>query len=295
MTKIPVAKIVPNPEQPRRLFDQEELAELAASIMQSGQQTPIQVTPPNKDGFYTLIAGERRWRAHKLKNMKTIEAVIRKITSKKDMLIEAAVENIQRKNMNVVEEADSYLRMKNEYGMSVKDISKRIGVYEVRIYNLLKIASLEEPIKALIAQKRLPGSTEAVDALLSVPEGKNRIDLAQALADRGATIKMIVSAAAKLNFSLQNKPISQKETPAVVAAKALTKRTRRKPILDKPQLSKWNALEQAGMVPPYPLFVKHVQNTCDSCSLRSVASPATCSDCPLAQFVKTISEDTNVY
>jgi ParB family chromosome partitioning protein len=284
---LPVENIRPNPQQPRTVFDDDYLVELSQSIKAQGQKTPVQVTPADADGIYTLIAGECRLRAIKLHGGTTIKAIIETDAKQpQDMLVEAMTENIQRRNMNVVDEANGYRRLRDEHHLNVRQISKKLGVYEKRITDMLKLADLEEEIKNFIREKKLPGSPDAVNALLSVPEA-SRVKFATSLSERGVTIKIIQSAAEKYNAALKQKQEQPKNEPPALSVA----RTRRKA---EPELTKWNALAQAGKVPPYELFVAHVTSTCDACALRPLASPSTCSECPLAQMTRSITEAAHV-
>jgi len=281
-----VEQIRPNPEQPRKVFKPKELQELAESIRERGLVQPIVVyNDPGSDGkTYTLVMGERRVRAHEINHSKTIKAIVYESkVSDKDLLIDAMVENVQRDNMNVVDEGEGYQRLRDVHKMSVRKISKQTGVYEARIHAMLKIADLEPQIKDLIRNDQIPGSDKAIAAYFSVPSGKTRIEFCKTAATTKATIKMIESAARKLKAiqKFDGEEISQ-EAPAVSVAKA---HMSKKPEAEL-KLSNWNALAQAGKVPPWSVFKQSVENTCNNCSLRSVASPATCSECPLVDMVR---------
>lgn len=283
---IPVTQITPNPMQPRTVFDQAELAQLADSIKERGLTHPILVEP-DTSGNYILVAGERRLRAHKMLDLTHIQAIVRLPSSDESRLIDATVENVQRHNMNVVDEAHAYKKMRDDFKFSVREISKKVGVYEARIHTLLKITLLEPDIQHLIAEGSLPGSDEAIKALLTVKPGKLRIELAQALSARSATIKMITIACRKINANTIHREPALTKTPAIsVAYERIAP--------GKEKLPDWNALKQSGKVPPWELLVTHIENTCDNCALRNVASKSTCGDCPLVDMIRRLMENTNV-
>jgi ParB family chromosome partitioning protein len=284
--EIDIDKITPNPKQPRTVFDADELAQLAASIRTRGLRQPIQVQQ-GADG-YILVAGERRLRAHQLIGEKKIKAIIQQSGDEKSLLIDAMVENCQRHNMNPVDEADGYKSLRDEFKMSVRKISNETGVYESRVSTMLKLASLEKPIKDLIKDGRLPSSSDAVKALLSLPAGSVRIEFAKANAARMATIKMIVRGAERLNKLLgEKKTVITSEAPAIKVGRQISHQQTKK-------LPAWNALKQAGKVPPWELLTRNIEDTCSNCSLRDMASVSTCRDCPLADMVKRLVEVCNV-
>lgn len=290
---IPVKKIRRNPEQPRTVFKQKDIQELGASIKERGLKQPISVyVDPGDDGkTYTLIMGERRWRAHDVIGADTIQAIVyKKKPTKEELLIDAMIENVQREDMNIVDEGEGYQVLRDQFNMSVRTISKKTGVYERRITVALAVADLEKPIKELIREGSIPGSDRAISAYNSISAGKTRIEFCKTAAASKATIRMIESAARKLNAVKTFEPaVSGKDVPAVSVAKT---RMGREPDTEL-KLSEWNALKQVGKVPPWSLFTKQVEETCNNCSLRSVASPATCSDCPLVDMVRRSLEAAN--
>lgn len=282
--KIPVNKISPNPQQPRTVFDEEYIKGLAASIKEHGLENPITVEQ-NENGFYTLVDGECRWRAHKLAKIRYIEAVVRPATnhSGKERLISAMVANVTRDNMNKVDEANGYKKMQG-FGMSVRQISIVVGKPESRIRSLLPILDLEPEIQKLVAAERLPHQKEAIDALMTIPAGEERIEFSKMMANRRATVKMIVKNCIRYN-------------EAVHPAKGKMKKMR-VPALEVSGLTQepmeWNALFQINRVPPWQRFTEAVMDTCDNCSLRDVASETTCRNCPLVDMCRRMLEKTQL-
>jgi len=288
MTKIPVSNIMPNPQQPRSYFDQNALLELAASIRENGLQTPILVED-NGDGFYTLVAGERRWRAHYILGLTEIEANVRTPTNHggKQRLLDAVIENVQRESMTPVEEGRSYRKMRDEYGMSLAEIARTVGRPYNTISNRLKITELEPEIQDLIATKALPGSDDSVDALLSVPSAEGvRVKLAQALGTKIPTIKMVVQACAKVSAALNAPRPSGKYAKLPAMQVGATKAKVNPDDLEE----QWDVLYQVNRVPPWPVYVESIQATCQSCSLYPMANDVVCRDCPLVSSVRRILE-----
>lgn len=281
--KIPVDKVLPNPQQPRKYFDPEHIAGLAQSIKQHGLNDPIWVED-NQDGTYTLVDGECRLRAHKLAGLKNIDAKVRPATNHngKQRLIDAMTTFV-RQDMNPVDEANGYKSMR-EKGMSVKEISLTLGKTETHIRGRLSISDLEKEIQELISQGLLPFQPKAIDALLSIPHSKTRIQMAQKLAKRKPTIKIIVKACA------------QYLTAEREIRKARIESNMKTPALEVSGMNEeppdWDALYQVGKVPPWQKFTDSVMATCDACSLRPIASEATCGDCPVVHLCRRIMEKT---
>jgi ParB family transcriptional regulator, chromosome partitioning protein len=287
MQKIPVSNIRPNPQQPRQVFDVDAMLELAASIRENGLQSPI-IVEDDGDGFYTLVAGERRWRAHQMLNIPEISANVRPPTNHagKQRLIDAMVENIQRESMTPVEEAHGFRRMRDDHGMTVSEIAKATGTAYNQVVARLRITELEPEIQELIANKALPGSQQSVDALIRVPAGDVRVKLAKALAGRSATIRMVQAACDKVAAALATPRPAGKyaSTPSLAIA------AKKAGIEPEDIEDKWDVLYQINRVPPWPMYVETVQATCRACSLFAHASDATCRDCPLVDSAKRLME-----
>lgn len=155
ITELKINDIEPNREQPRKNFDQEKLQQLAESISQHGVVQPIIVK--KKDRGYTIIAGERRWRAAKLAGLKTIPSIIKDMTTREVMEI-ALIENIQREDLNSIEEAEAYQKLMDEYGLTQEGLSKMIGKSRAFIANSVRLLSLSDKVKAMLIDDLLtPG------------------------------------------------------------------------------------------------------------------------------------------
>lgn len=141
---LPIYKVEPNPEQPRRDFDEEELQTLADSIAVHGVIQPLTVREL-PSGYYQIIAGERRWRAARLANLAEIPAIIIEADDKKAMEL-ALIENLQRQDLNPVEEAMGYRTLMEDHGLTQEDAAKRVGKSRPAVANALRLLSLSEPL-----------------------------------------------------------------------------------------------------------------------------------------------------
>ncbi|MDP9056675.1 MAG: ParB/RepB/Spo0J family partition protein [Pseudomonadota bacterium] len=163
-----VSAIEPHPDQPRRHFDEEALAELAASISSRGVIQPVIVRPmPGSVGRYQLVAGERRWRAAQRAQIHEIPAIIRSLSDREVMAL-ALIENLQREDLNAIEEAHAYHRLAEGEGMSQAEIARMVDKSRSHIANHQRLLSLPEPVIALVEQGRL--SMGHARALIGAPD-----------------------------------------------------------------------------------------------------------------------------
>lgn len=153
INEIDVARIVPNPNQPRREFDEESLQELAGSIAEIGIVQPITLRKMD-DGTFQIIAGERRWRASKQAGLRTIPAYIR-TADDENMMEMALIENIQREDLNAVEIALAYQHLIEQYGLTQEKLSERIGKNRTTITNYLRLLRLPAPIQMALQNKEI--------------------------------------------------------------------------------------------------------------------------------------------
>ena len=161
ISKIKLKDVYPNPDQPRKYFDENALGELANSISEKGLITPITVRKV-KNG-YELIAGERRWRALKKTNKKTVPAYVLDTKSNSDIIEMALVENIQREDLNAIEESEAYAILNTKYGMPHESIAKAVGKKRVTISNSLRLLKLPLDIKkSLVDGKISAGHARAI-------------------------------------------------------------------------------------------------------------------------------------
>lgn len=162
--QVAVDAIQPNPRQPRIHFKEEDLAELAASIREHGVIQPLIVTPKS-DGTFTLIAGERRWQASQKAGLRTVPVITRQ-ASNQELLEIALIENVQRADLNSMEEAEAYRQLVEEFGLSHEAVAKRVGKSRVAVTNTLRLLGLADVVKqALVDGKLTEGHARALLAL----------------------------------------------------------------------------------------------------------------------------------
>ena len=167
---IPLVQISPNPDQPRKTFNEQELKELADSIKKQGVLTPIILrNVQNKPYLYEIVAGERRFRAAKMANLSEIPALVKTLDDKNAMEI-ALIENVQRENLNPVEEAEGYKNLMQKCGYELEDVSKLIGKSESYIRNLMRINALPDSVKQLIKEGKISASHARTIAVSDNPE-----------------------------------------------------------------------------------------------------------------------------
>jgi ParB family chromosome partitioning protein len=179
---IEVEKIKPNPFQPRKEFNEQDLNDLAASIRQVGILQPLIVskiekdTPTGRDVEYELIAGERRLRAAQLVNLPRVPVVIRRHTTTPEKLAVSVIENIQRQNLNPIEEARAYERLNKQFGMSYPQIAEQVGKSQPVIANAVRMLRLPEDMIKIIAQRKIPMANSRYLLMLgSEPEKQRKL------------------------------------------------------------------------------------------------------------------------
>ena len=153
VSKVKLKDIYPNPDQPRRDFDEQSLEQLSQSIKKKGLITPITIR--KQDDGYEIIAGERRWRAAKRANLRSVPAYIIKIKNDSEMMEVALIENIQREDLNAIEEAEGYAILNSKHGLSHDEIAKTIGKKRVTISNSLRLLKLPPEIRKSIRDGKI--------------------------------------------------------------------------------------------------------------------------------------------
>ncbi len=189
-SEIMLADIYPNPDQPRKNFDKDALSALTESIKKHGVITPLVVTP-DSDGRYMIIAGERRYRAAKEAGLISVPVFVRECSEiEVDEL--SLIENIQRENLNPIEEAIAIKKLMNDYGYTQERVAERIGRARPTVANLLRLIDLSEPVKRLVADGRLSAGHARCLAVITSPA------LQLELAEKGSDDKMSVREFEKL-------------------------------------------------------------------------------------------------
>lgn len=185
-TYVKLSKIEPNRNQPRKNFDQEELESLAASLKQKGMISPIIVTKRND--HYEIVAGERRWRAARIAGLSEIPVLIREYTDQEIDEI-SIIENVQREDLNSIEEANAYKRLMDEYSYTQEVVAEKMGKSRAAITNTLRLLKLSEKIQKMIIEKKL--SEGHARALLAVEDLKVQEKLAQKIIDEKLSVRDI--------------------------------------------------------------------------------------------------------
>lgn len=186
--------ISPNPHQPRSNVDQEKLAELAASIREHGLIQPL-VVKEIAPGSYSLIAGERRWRAAALAGLNEIPVVVKE-ASPQDMLELALIENLQRDDLNALEEALAYQQLIDEFGMTQEEVARSVGKSRPTVANMVRILKLGPDIQAAIVDGRISGAHAR--ALLPLPTSEAQTAVMQTIVKNDLNVRQVEALVKKI-------------------------------------------------------------------------------------------------
>jgi ParB family chromosome partitioning protein len=186
LAQISIDSITPNPYQPRKAFDDRSIDELARSVREHGIVQPLLVTRTG-DNRYRLIAGERRFRAAQKAGLQSVPAVIKELLNESDTLQIALVENIQRQDLNPIEEAHAYHQLHQEFGLTQEEISRRVGKERSTVANFLRLLKLPDAVKELLASGQL--SMGHARALLAVESPKKQEQLAGRVVARDLNVR----------------------------------------------------------------------------------------------------------
>lgn len=205
LTDIAVGQLQPGVYQPRKDMSPQALEELTASIQSQGIIQPI-VVRPVQDGHFEIIAGERRWRAAKLAGLKRVPCLIKHVEDRAAIAM-ALIENIQREDLNVIEEAQALERLQDEFSLTHQQVADVIGKSRTAVSNLLRLNGLELEVKQFVAQKLLDmGHARALLAL----EGEQQVEVAQQVASKALTVRQTEQLVKKCLTPKVEEKISQK-------------------------------------------------------------------------------------
>ena len=182
---LPIYKVEPNADQPRQDFDEEELQALSDSIATHGVIQPLTVREL-PSGYYQIIAGERRWRAARMANLREIPAVIVEADDKKAMEL-ALIENLQRQDLNPVEEALGYQSLMGDYGLTQEETASRVGKSRPAVANALRLLQLPEEVLEMLRSGKL--SAGHARAVLSIKSEKKQLEAAQKISALGLSVR----------------------------------------------------------------------------------------------------------
>ena len=186
LKNLKVTEVEPNRDQPRKNFDQEALEELAESIKEYGLIQPIVVT--KKDGYYGIVAGERRWRASKIAGLTEIPAIIREDNERINSEI-SLIENMQREDLNPYEKALGVRTLIDNYGLSQEEVAKKLGKGRSTIANIVRILNLEPRVLEMAKEGKL--SEGHCKALLAITDPEKQYKTAIQMLERGATVRQV--------------------------------------------------------------------------------------------------------
>ena len=185
-TQIAIDDIKPNAGQPRKVFSEEALSDLAESIKEHGVIQPIIVRPSGNS--YEIVAGERRWRASRMAGLKKVPCLIRELSDEELMLL-AIVENMQREDLNPIEEAEGLEHMIKKYGMTQEQVSKSVGKSRPYIANSLRLLKLPKEVRQMMSDGKISGGHGK--ALLAVKGEKERVRIAKLIEKNGLSVREV--------------------------------------------------------------------------------------------------------
>ncbi len=191
--QLPIEQIIPNPRQPRTVMDDQKLAELAASIKVHGLIQPLIVTETVEG--YVLIAGERRWRASRLAGLDRVPVIVKE-TTPQDMLELALIENVQRADLNALEEAHAYRQLIDEFGLTQEEVAARVGKARSTVANLVRLLALPESVQAAVNDGELSGAHAR--ALLPLPAAEMQIAAMKQVLRLGLSVRQTEALVANL-------------------------------------------------------------------------------------------------
>ncbi len=221
VTMLPIAKVEANAAQPRKNFDPDALSDLADSITEHGILQPITVRLL-QSGYYQIISGERRWRAARMAGLVEVPVLVIEADDRKVMEL-SLIENLQREDLNPMEEAAGYQRLMQEFGLTQEEAAQRVGKSRPAVANALRLLRLPEPIQAMVEDGRL--SAGHARALAAVENAERQQALAERVAEDGLSVRQTEQLVKKLNqpAPAEKKPKSDPLSVdyAAVAAKEL--------------------------------------------------------------------------
>lgn len=209
---IDMKKVEPNREQPRKKFDEDALIELSESIKQFGVLQPLLCQ--ERDDYYEIIAGERRWRAAKIAGIKEVPVIIKKLSEQEIMEI-SLIENLQREDLNPIEEALAYKRLIDEFKLKQDEVAERVSKSRTAVTNAMRLLKLNEKVQQMVIDEML--TTGHARALLGIEDQDIQYVLAQQIFDQ----KLSVRDTEKLVKSMQNEKKGKKKEPEKLDSKLL--------------------------------------------------------------------------
>ncbi|HEX9982829.1 MAG TPA: ParB/RepB/Spo0J family partition protein [Thermoanaerobaculia bacterium] len=227
---VPIEQISPNPYQPRKTFNEASIEELARSVHEHGIVQPLVVVRLG-DNKYRLIAGERRFRAAQKAGLEAVPVVVKDAMTDGDSLQIALIENIQREDLNPIEEALAYHQLHEEFALTQEEIAKRVGKERSTVANFLRLMRLPESVKKLLASGQL--SMGHARAILAVESAKKQEQLAERVVKRGLSVRQTEMLAAESSPKAADEPDKEKDVFTRDAEEKLARTLRTKVEIDR--------------------------------------------------------------
>lgn len=224
---LPVDRLRPNRMQPRAAFDDSGLDELAESIRSQGVVQPLVVTPQD-EGHFAIIAGERRWRAAQRAGLETVPVVVREVAGDRDLLELALVENLQREDLNAVEEAEAFQALRERFDLSQEEIAARVGKARSTVANSLRLLNLPGPVQDLLRDGRL--SAGQARPLLALSDVEDQVALAERAARESLSARQLerLTTEPRKNGKKSRRKAPEIEVNTAAAQEKLTRRLQTK-------------------------------------------------------------------
>jgi len=214
LRKVKLENIVPNEYQPRHTFNQKEIDELAQSIKENGLIQPI-VVREKKDGVFEIVSGERRFRALKSLNKKRVPVIVKKIESEKEMLLLAMIENLQRENLNPIEESRGFEKLIEDYSLVQKEVAEVVGKSRTYVTNSLRLLNLDKETKKALEDNKI--SAGHGRALLSIKDLAQRKEVLKKILNNGLSVREVEKiASSSKKIKPRKKPKKEKPKEILV-------------------------------------------------------------------------------
>ncbi len=223
LQEVPVVSIAPNPRQPRQRISSEQLSELAASIREHGVLQPLVVTkaPQGSSCAYHLVTGERRWRAARMAGLEKVPVVVRDV-SPVDMLEWALVENIQREDLNPLEEAQAYRTLMDEFDMTQEEVARRVGKSRAAVANVVRLLNLPEFARRALAEGKITeGHARALVSLESEEQQRLLLDL---VVEKGLNVRQTEALARRMREPKKQEVVQEAADAMEVELRRLAER-----------------------------------------------------------------------
>lgn len=209
-TMVKITRVEPNREQPRKHFDEDALQELADSIKQFGLLQPILVQ--DRKDYYEIIAGERRWRAAKLAGLKEVPVIIKNYTEQEIVEI-ALIENIQREDLNPIEEAQAYKKLLTEFNLKQDEVAERVSKSRAAVTNSIRLLKLGDKVQQMVIDDMI--STGHARALLAIEDHEEQYNLAQRIFDEKLSVREVEKLVKNLHKAPKPKKVDDKTMQAI--------------------------------------------------------------------------------